>query len=254
MSSSHGVHGRGKGGTNCEEPTSQCRCGGRRATSHSRKTLSSEATPGGHSLRLNQTLSLLGQRTRSAGRRRGHQEVEHSSKEPSGIDPPLSPTAPQLPLSIQRKKSLGESWPIPKESGECFGAHSSPPVQLHGGEEVDCQQSGHSSKSGEKCHLMDRHIRLELKAGLCLAGLESRKAGSARSDPRTTLLHMKSLFLVLLELLDVFQQRWILSRFICILIYVYRSMSFSTCVDSHTHHRKKDTGQIHRPQDSCFPL
>ncbi|XP_039728363.1 uncharacterized protein LOC120609693 isoform X2 [Pteropus medius] len=160
MSSSHGVHGRGKGGTNCEEPTSQCRCGGRRATSHSRKTLSSEATPGGHSLRLNQTLSLLGQRTRSAGRRRGHQEVEHSSKEPSGIDPPLSPTAPQLPLSIQRKKSLGESWPIPKESGECFGAHSSPPVQLHGGEEVDCQQSGHSSKSGEKCHLMDRHIRL----------------------------------------------------------------------------------------------
>lgn len=183
----------------------------------------------------------------------GHEEVEHSSKEPTGIDPTSVPHSP--PAAPQHPEEE-EPWGVlasPKGVWRRLWSALSSPAQLHGGEEMECQQSGHSSKSGGKCHLMDQRIRLELEAELCLAGLESRKAGSARSDPRTTLFHMESLFLVLLELLDVFQQRWILSCFICILIYIYRSMSFSTCVDLHTHHHKKDTGQIHQPQNSCCP-
>lgn len=70
--------------------------------------------------------------------------------------------------------------------------------------------------------------------------------------PRTTLLHAKSLFLVLSEL-DVFQQRSILCFFIFILLLVHSPMSFNTYIDSHNPYHNQDTGQFHRPQNSHCP-
>lgn len=108
----------------------------------------------------------------------------------SHLCPPQPSSGPQHPEG----KEPGASWPVSKGSRESFEA-----CRPH---QCTCSGEGGGGISAEwtllrHCHVMDQRARLKLEAGLCPTGLESRKAGSARMGPTTTLLHVNSLFLVL---------------------------------------------------------